>query len=195
MTYHHHHSRHFANWVRRERPSSGDDGTERASRVHKIQVQELKVREWVAACTIYWLLHHRLSLEPLARSRLSSPSKSSPPSFASPPAKGALLPIRQLGLSPDEIRNQRKRMRSGHGSGSQSNSGTRIKISNKLCETVTGQKVTLIVWTQRVLGFRLFCWLLSIAVNFLRACGENYSIAATRNAWKANLVCLCVMEE
>jgi hypothetical protein len=38
---------------------------------------------------------------------------------------------------------------------------------------VSGQKVTLIVWTQRVLRFRLFVWLLSMAVNFMCTCSIN----------------------
>ncbi len=59
---------------------------------------------------------------------------------------------------------------------------------------VTKQKVILIVWTQWVLRFRFFVWLFSIAGNFLHACGGNYSVAAARNAWVGNLVCLCVME-
>ncbi len=33
-----------------------------------------------------------------------------------------------------------------------------------------------------------------MAINFLRACGKNYSIATARNAWVGDLVCLCVME-
>jgi hypothetical protein len=59
---------------------------------------------------------------------------------------------------------------------------------------VAEQKVILKVWTQQVLRFHFFVWLLLIAINFLRACDKNYSIAATRNAWVANLACLCVIE-
>jgi len=59
---------------------------------------------------------------------------------------------------------------------------------------VTEQKVTLKVWTQQVLRFHFFVWLLLIAINFLHACDKNYSIATTRNAWVANLACLCVIE-
>jgi hypothetical protein len=60
--------------------------------------------------------------------------------------------------------------------------------------SVTRQKITLIMQTQRVLGFHFFVSFFLIVVNFLHVCGENYSIVAARNAWGGNLVCLCVME-
>jgi Na+/proline symporter len=43
-----------------------------------------------------------------------------------------------------------------------------------------------------VLGFR-FVLLFSLVVTFMHSCSENFSIAATRNAWVGYFVCLCVM--
>jgi hypothetical protein len=42
--------------------------------------------------------------------------------------------------------------------------------------------------------FRVLCFLFSLAVNFLHACGRNMSIVAARIAWVGNFVCLCIME-
>jgi len=42
-------------------------------------------------------------------------------------------------------------------------------VSAKMWQGVIRQKVTLIVWTQWVLGFCFFVWFFSIAVNFLHA--------------------------
>ncbi len=34
-----------------------------------------------------------------------------------------------------------------------------------------------------------------VAINFLHANGENYSVAVARNAWVGSLVCLCYGEQ